>query len=89
MPASDAEERRARSDRIGEAIAANIEHMELRGMLGDWMIVGSSIFVDEDGDPNAQYFVVFSGGSMLQHTALGLLRKGQNVLESGTDDEEE
>jgi hypothetical protein len=53
------------------------------GMLGDWIVFGSVVKVDEDGDPDAQYFVAMTGGSLLQHVALGLVEKGKDVLLNG------
>lgn len=82
------EERKARSANLNTAIEAYLEGQGFEGMLGDWMVVGAVVRVDEDNDPDATYFIGFSGGSMLQHTALGLLAKGEDVLLSGDCEED-
>lgn len=81
------EERRNRAAALGEAIEKWSEGMGFEGMLGDWIIVGAMVRVDESGDPNADYFIGFSGGTMLQHVALGLMAKGDEMLSDGTVEE--
>ena len=81
------EERRNRAAALGEAIEKWSEGMGFEGMLGDWIIVGAMVRVDESGDPNADYFIGFSGGTMLQHVALGLMAKGDEMLSDGTAQE--
>lgn len=89
------EQRQQASDALHEAIQKYVQDiggLDLRadGTLGDWMLVASSVFVDErDSTPNCDYFVAFKGGSMLQHVAYGLLKKGQQLLESGQLEEDE
>lgn len=83
------EERKERSAQLGAALEAYLDGQGFDGMLGDWMVVGAVVRVDEDNDPDATYFVGFSGGSMLQHTALGLLAKGEDVLVNGGPDDDD
>jgi len=86
--ASEAVQRRERAAKLGAAIEEYLNGIEHEaGMLGDWLLVGSVVRVDEEGDPDAQYFVALSGGSMLQHHALGLLTKAEDVLQGGEPDE--
>lgn len=82
----NAEERKARSEKLAAAIEEYLEGQEFTGMLGDWLIIGNVVRVDEDGDPNGDYFLGFSGGSMLQHHAYGLVAKCEEMLKDGTAD---
>ena len=84
----DAEERRERTAKLNVAIEEYLDGQGFTGMVGDWLLIGAVVRIDEDQDPNCQYFVALSGGSMLQHTALGLLRKADHVL-TGEDRTEE
>lgn len=79
------EERKARAAALGEAIEKYMEGQDFHGILGDWLLVGSAVRVDEAGEPDAQYFVALSGGSMLQHHALGLVAKVEDVLDGGCE----
>lgn len=77
---SDAEARRKESDLLGQAIN---QYIKPEGVLGDWMVIACSTQVDDEGEPMAQYHIGFSGGSMLDHHALGLLDRGRWMLEDG------
>lgn len=79
MP-SESEVRRGRCERLGKAIEAYCQEMGFEHLLGDWIVIGSLVRVDEDGDPNCEYFIAMSGGSMLQHHALGLLAKADEMF---------
>lgn len=79
---SEAEERKERAAKLGAAIEAYLEGQGFEGMLGDWMVIGAVVRIDEDSEPDADYFVALSGGSMLQHHALGLLAKAEDALVS-------
>lgn len=81
----ETEDRKARATKLGEAIEVYLEGQEFEGMLGDWMLIGSVVHVDDDGDPDAEYFVALSGGSMLQHIVLGLIAKAEDVLAVGEE----
>lgn len=87
---SEVEQRRASSARLAAALEAYLdEQPEGRtGMLGDWVVIGSEVRVDGEGDPDCQYFVAMAGGSMLQHHVLGLLQKAEDVLVSGNSDDD-
>lgn len=82
------QERKERSAKLQAAIEEYLDGQGFEGVLGDWMVVGAVVRVDEEGDPDASYFVGFAGGSMLQHTALGLLSKTEDILVGGTEDDE-
>lgn len=78
---SEAERRRAKADVLAQAIQAYMAGEGLsEGMLGDWVVIGTNVYVDEYGDPDAEYFVAMTNGTMLQHTALGLIKRGEMVL---------
>jgi hypothetical protein len=77
---SESEARKDRAAKLGAAIEEYLEGQGFEGMLGDWLIVGAVVRVDEEGDPDATYFTAMNGGSMLQHHALGLLTKAEDVL---------
>lgn len=87
MVEMEPEERRARSRQLHEALEQYLDGQGFSGMLGDWVLVGSVVRVDPDGDPDCEYFVAMAGGSMLQHVAIGLLGKGVQVLEHYTGEE--
>lgn len=53
--------------------------------LGDWLLVLSAPYLNEDGEIVSGYTIAFSGGNLLDHHALGLLRKGEQLLESGDE----
>lgn len=80
MTTMSPDERRAKSDALHKAIEEYLDGQGFEGLLSDWLLIGSVVKIDDDGDPNCTYFVAFSGGSMLQHHALGLLAKGEDVL---------
>ena len=80
------EERKERSAKLHAALEEYLDGQGFEGMLGDWIVVGSVVRVDLDGDPNCEYFIGFAGGSMLQHPAIGLLTKGMEMLAEGTND---
>jgi len=82
------QDRRDRAAALGEAIEKWSAGMGFEGILGDWIVVGAMVRVDDDGDPNADYFIGFSGGTMLQHVALGLMSKGDEMLSDGTATED-
>ena len=84
MSAEEARIRRERSEIIQKALHEFMAAQGYGGMLGDWILVASTVHVDEDGDPNSDYFMAFSGGSMLDHHALGLLSKAEDLLTDGT-----
>lgn len=79
------EERREKSNTLAVAINAYLEGQGFVGVLGDWILLGSVVRVDEEGDPDCQYFIAFAGGGMLQHHALGLLAKADDLLTDGND----
>ena len=76
------EQRRARAAKLHAAIEVHLDGLDFNGILGDWLLIGAVVRVDESGEPDAQYFTAMSGGSMLQHHALGLLAKAGDVLVS-------
>jgi hypothetical protein len=80
----DPEGRRARAAKVAAAIEAYMGEMGYDGVLGDWVVIGSAVRVDPDGDPNCEYFMAMSGGSMLQHHLLGLLAKADEIV-AGND----
>lgn len=82
---SEVERRRESADKIQVAIDQFVAENEFDGILGDWMVIGSVLTVDEDGDPNGQYFVALRGGTMMEHTALGLIQKAKDVLDDRDD----
>jgi hypothetical protein len=53
--------------------------------LGDWAVVLSAPFLNEDGDVTSDYAVTFSA-NLLEHNATGLLIKGKEILD-GREDE--
>lgn len=81
------DERRPLSEKLGKGIEEYLEGQGFRGVLGDWLLVGCTVRIDEEGDADAEYFVGMSGGSMLQHHALGLLAKAEDVLEEVPNDD--
>jgi hypothetical protein len=83
------EEVRARTAKLHAAIEEYCATLDMQegGMVGDWVVVGAWVYVDEEGDPDAQYFVALAGGSMLQHQVLGLVQKAPDVLRSGDDED--
>lgn len=86
MP-SETEERKARAAKLHAAIEEYLEGQGFEGILGDWLVVGAVVRVDDEGDPDATYFTAMTGGSMLQHTALGLLAKAEDALVSPDEEE--
>lgn len=86
LSVATSEERRAASDTLGAAIAEHFqgtENLREDGMIGDWIVIACQVYVDGDGDPNAQYLMAFSGGSMLAHVAQGLVSKADDMLAGG------
>lgn len=81
---SEAEERKLRSARLQVALQQYMEELGETDMLGDWMVIACTVSVDEEGDPRAGYHLLFSGGSMLDHHALGLLSKAEEMLADGS-----
>jgi hypothetical protein len=79
--ADDAQTRMARSAKLQEAIKVYLDDCGFEGMLGDWILVSAVVRVDPEGEPDCQYSVALSNGSMLQHIAIGLLSKGVDTLE--------
>lgn len=90
MASEEAEKRRARADKLQEAIQEYMEGQGFRpdGTLGEWMVIGCNVYIDQDGDPNAEYFYILGGGSMLQHHALGLLDKANKMLDEQASEED-
>jgi len=68
---------------IQEALERFVSERGFEGMLGDWVTFGTIVRVDDDGDLDGEYFVVMTGGSLLQHVVLGLVEKGKDVLITG------
>lgn len=89
---TEAEVRRERAAKLSVVIEEYLRAPEMEfkadGMLGDWVLIGTNSFVDEDGDPNAQYFVAMSNGSQLQHITIGLLHKALEMCSTGSPTEE-
>lgn len=81
------QERKERSRKLAEAFETYLEGQGFDGLLGDWLVIGTVVRVDNEGDPDATYFVGFTDGTMLQHVALGLLRKAEDILLSGGAEE--
>jgi len=86
---SDEEDRRSKSAQLSRAIEDHLAAAGETDMLGDWIVIASTVTVDRQGDPVARYHMAFSGGSMLDHHALGLLAKADELLSDGTMREEE
>ena len=78
--ASDAEERRERAAKIHEAIEKYMADYRIDGVAGDWVLIGTAMSVDDEGDPDCQYFIAMKDGTLLQHVAIGLLIKAREVL---------
>jgi hypothetical protein len=74
---SAGDDRRAKSAELSAAIE---NHLQSGEMLGDWMVIACTVGVDDDGDAIARYHLAFSNGSMLDHHALGLLSKAEDLL---------
>lgn len=81
---SEATERQLRSARLSEAIQQYLTDIGETDMLGDWVTVVSTVSVDSEGEPCARYHMFFSGGSMLDHHALGLMAKAEEMLADGS-----
>lgn len=81
---SEAEQRKARSARLQQSLEKYLEDIGETDMLGDWMVIACTVSVDRDGDPRSRYLMMFSGGSMLDHHALGLLSKAEEMLADGS-----
>jgi hypothetical protein len=64
------------------AIEAHIDSDDTAGVLGDWLLVACTVGLDQQGETMAQYHMAFSGGEMLDHQALGLVRKAEWMLEN-------
>lgn len=77
---SDAEERRERAAKIHKAIEEYMADYHIDGIAGDWVLIGAAMTVDDEGDPDCQYFIAMKDGTLLQHVALGLLLKAKEVL---------
>lgn len=77
---SESEERKGRSAKLGVAIEEYLEGQGFEGILGDWLLIGAVVRVDDEGDADATYFTAMTGGSMLQHVTLGLLAKAEDAL---------
>lgn len=91
---SEAEDRKARSARVQQSLEQYLADIGETEMLGDWVVIACTVSVDSDGDPRARYLMLFSGGSMLDHHALGLLGKAEEMLTDGSvregdDDDDE
>jgi hypothetical protein len=86
---SDTQDRRERSAKLHAALEEYLEGQGFEGMLGDWLVVGAVVRIDEDGDPDATYFTAMTGGSMLQHIALGLLAKAEDALVSPDEESDD
>jgi len=56
--------------------------MEPNAQLGDWLVVISAPYLDDNGDLTSGYSVTFSG-NLLDHNAKGLLQKAAELLEDG------
>lgn len=86
--AESASERRASSEKVQQAIEEYMSTIDFgaQGVIGDWMVIGTLVYVDESQDEDAQYFMAFRGGSMLQHHVLGLLEQARNMLNDGDCD---
>jgi hypothetical protein len=79
------------SDAPNGVQAAVEEYLAAQGfraesMLGDWLLIGANVFVDAEGDPDCEYFTIVSGGSMLQHQALGLIAKAREQVVAPDED---
>lgn len=83
---SDEPDMRRRSEVLATAIENYLDGLGFEGVLGDWMVVGSVVRVEANGEPDAAYFTALRGGSMLQHHALGLLAKAEDALIAGEEE---
>ena len=59
------------------------------GLLVDWIVVGQTTRFDDDGDRVSAYDLIFAGGQMDEHRAVGLLDYGAYLLKFGARSEEE
>ena len=62
--------------------------MEQNSQLGDWVCVVSAPYLNDEGDLTSGYAISFSG-NLLQHNAMGLLAKGNELLVDGEDYEDD
>lgn len=85
--ASDATERRVRAAKVQSAVQEYMDDYGFEGIAGDWLLIGTSLTVDAEGDPDCEYFVAMKDGTLLQHVALGLLAKGEDVLSNEVEGE--
>lgn len=81
-----AQHRREQAARLAATIEQYMTEEGLTGMLGDWALIGSSVSVDDEGDPDAQYFIAMSNGTMLQHHLRGLFGKAVEMMNEGSLD---
>lgn len=58
--------------------------MEDNSQLGDWVVILSAPYINDEGDLTSGYSMCFSS-NMLQHNALGLLSKAAELLDSGNE----
>jgi hypothetical protein len=85
---SNGQERRERAAKLHMALQEYLDAIGETEMLGDWLAIAATVSVDRDGDPTARYHMFFSNGSMLDHHALGLVAKAEEMLMDGSTRED-
>lgn len=84
------EEQRAAEAQLQEALEAHVRAWKPAhedGLLVDWTIVAQLTSFDDDGDRQSAYHLIFGGGQMDEHRAIGLLDYGIHLLKFGARDD--
>lgn len=87
------DEQRATQQALQEALEAHSRAWspegEDPGLLVDWIVVTQTTRFDDEGDRESAYGLIFAGGQMDEHRAIGLLDYGAYLLKFGARSEEE
>jgi hypothetical protein len=87
------DEQRATQDALQAALEAHNRAWSPAGadpgLLVDWVVVTQTTRFDDDGDRISAYGLIFAGGQMDEHRAVGLLDYGSHLLKFGGRSEPE
>jgi hypothetical protein len=81
---------KAATQAVQDAMNAYLTAIEVPAdeVLGDWMLVATTVGFQDNGNPKNAYHMLFANGALQLHVAMGLTDMAQDLLLNGVHPDE-